>query len=122
MINQNYPEELCNNPTHIEGRTVDGSIDAKEFGQDIFMALYAGLICQNVGQTCENYEVRFCCPNGKYVVLRFWMDDIECAFCHSRLKFTFYSCKRSINTELRENKSCDRTQQGTFKSTSQAAT
>ena len=68
-IVQKHPKIKCPSPTHIQGRQTETKVDAKNSGQEISLDPAEGLICENIGQTCQNYEVRFCCPKSKFVNL-----------------------------------------------------
>ena len=53
-----------NAPTSTEARVINTQEDYTETGQTLSINPATGLTCQDVdgGQTCEDYEVRFCCP------------------------------------------------------------
>ncbi|XP_042607306.1 uncharacterized protein LOC122142030 [Cyprinus carpio] len=61
-----YPGEICTNPIGIEAKTVSGQ-EAYKTG-DIFLVYntVSGFACVNAGQTgggvCDDYKVRFSCP------------------------------------------------------------
>ena len=70
-IIERYPHYLCLNPTEIEGRLAGTTIDATSIDQDITLDPSEGLICKNIDQACQNYEVRFCCPKSKFSAVGF---------------------------------------------------
>ena len=72
-IQRTCPESVCQEPISIQARVVgsDTLISALDFYQRIEMSPKVGLICKNVGQSCQNFEVRFCCPEGKMLFIAF---------------------------------------------------
>ena len=68
IIREKYPENVCNNPIDIEGRIAGTRRNAQKSNQRITINKDTGLICENVGQICLNYEVRFCCPKGNLII------------------------------------------------------
>ena len=62
-LRRENPGEICDEPTEIEARLVStkapytGNLENIQFDTEV------GLDCRNGrGQTCDDYEVRFCCP------------------------------------------------------------
>ena len=58
---------LCdgNAPTSTEARVAGTGADYKTTGQTVSIDPVDGFKCEDAnqnGQSCENYEVRFCCP------------------------------------------------------------
>lgn len=58
---------LCdgNAPTSTEARVAGTEADYKTTGQTVSIDPVDGFKCEDAnqnGQSCENYEVRFCCP------------------------------------------------------------
>jgi len=65
IIQEKYPETVCENPLNIEGRVTGTLQNALQSDQRLEIDKNTGLICKNIDQICLNYEVRFCCPRGK---------------------------------------------------------
>ena len=65
LIIEKYPEMVCDQPTHVEGRVIKQGTDARNSGQRITLNPTVGLICRNKENLlhCLDYEVRFCCPS-----------------------------------------------------------
>jgi hypothetical protein len=53
--------QACDSPQKVECRTRSDHRDWTQTGQTYSCTPQAGGICRNVGQTCLDYEVRFCC-------------------------------------------------------------
>ncbi|KAI8516821.1 hypothetical protein Bbelb_054020 [Branchiostoma belcheri] len=66
-LRRDYPGQICEKPTDIQARVVGSGLDASLTG-DIyhFYDTTKGFVCRMGDQgdgTCQDYEVRFCCPN-----------------------------------------------------------
>ena len=65
-IREEYPDEICENPTALDARVVGSNIPYTETGEILTVDLNVGLVCVNQQQAllrCSDYELRFCC-NG----------------------------------------------------------
>ena len=65
-IRQKYFEQICAQPTEVDGRNAESLTPAQFVDQDVTLTTELGLICRNTEvQSCDDYEVRFCCPSGR---------------------------------------------------------
>ncbi|KAK6189108.1 hypothetical protein SNE40_005147 [Patella caerulea] len=68
--------DVCTKPTSVEARLVATEEPYFTANEMVSISPSLGFICQNdlqVDGMCENYEVRFCCPDGKdYVVFTYF--------------------------------------------------
>ena len=66
-INYEYPGRACSNPIAVDAREASNQRDYQTSGQVVEINPIVGFICENrqqpPGQTCLNYQVRFCCPS-----------------------------------------------------------
>ena len=52
--------EVCEKPTAVKVRTIDGSVPNNAFKR---ISVVEGFVCQNDAlQMCDDFEVTFCCP------------------------------------------------------------
>lgn len=61
----NSSGNVCANPIAIECRTIDDHVDWRDAGQDYTCTPEVGGVCQNKGQSCKDFEVRFQCSQGQ---------------------------------------------------------
>nr|CAB3262592.1 uncharacterized protein LOC100180679 [Phallusia mammillata] len=62
-LRREYPDKICDKPTAIDVRVSATNEPYTTAGQVIAHAdPQNGFRCNNVGQTCLDYKVRFCCP------------------------------------------------------------
>ncbi|KAI8503390.1 hypothetical protein Bbelb_192110 [Branchiostoma belcheri] len=62
-----YPREICAEPSDIQARVRGSHVPAEQTGEQFFFySPQLGLACRTRDQkdrrTCQDYEVRFCCP------------------------------------------------------------
>ncbi|KAI8500616.1 hypothetical protein Bbelb_214340 [Branchiostoma belcheri] len=63
-----YPREICAEPSDIQARVRGSHVPAEQTGEQFFFySPQLGLACRTRDQkdrrTCQDYEVRFCCPD-----------------------------------------------------------
>ena len=78
FIIESYPEMVCDQPTHVEGRVARKGTDARDSGQRISLNPMVGLLCRNEEnlERCLDYEVRFCCPRGKIEPIQYTSNQV----------------------------------------------
>ena len=65
-----YPEAICAWPTKFEARVVSSQVPLDSNLRSVFASHLTGLECLNfIGEPCDDYEIRFCCSEGKLDVL-----------------------------------------------------
>ncbi|ESO92027.1 hypothetical protein LOTGIDRAFT_121599, partial [Lottia gigantea] len=62
-----YPGRVCKHPTAVDAQLTSGA-PYTDGGDTLTLSPSQGLICQNnlqADKSCNDYKVRFCCPQGK---------------------------------------------------------
>ena len=60
-----FPGEICAHPTEFEARVVSSGLALDLNSGNVLASRLEGLECLNIFGDCEDYEIRFCCPQGR---------------------------------------------------------
>ena len=87
------PDEICEHPLYVQAQTVD-EVPARESG-DVLHSIDArrGLICLGKHQesgTCQDYRVRFFCPNGSIMPKGLLADKLKDGYEQGLIDWTPY--------------------------------
>ena len=67
-LRRDFPDALCRYPSGVDARLVGTNLHHPIFGVVASANHYEGFVCKNQDQlegACLDFEIRFCCPEGK---------------------------------------------------------
>lgn len=80
LLRETSPENICPKPINIDVVEVITGASYLTYGQNVVIGPDIGFYCVNDeqnGELCEDYKIRFCCPNGERSLhicfVRFWL-------------------------------------------------
>ena len=66
ILSQKFPYLVCKDPLGFDARSVKSGLPFDPTLPNIQFDKRGLKCCPRFGRECDDYEVRFCCPNRKY--------------------------------------------------------
>ena len=66
VIAEKYPELVCESPVAVDARLFLTGMPFDPTLPNIRYGTFGFECCNLFGRQCSDYEVRFCCPTGKF--------------------------------------------------------